>query len=369
MYFTGRGDCFIEVLLDQMTYDPLWKNFVAKTNANSLRSRIVRSLETLIMKGKLEWDNIDPENPDIGSAEKWASKMAAEGTYCDRIFVQLASDTLCRKFVITPIFKPKNGKDDRVIITPMEASDEYEPFYFLYFSDKWFHSPHYQSVRPIEVAQAVEESILDTSDHNTIDNIEVASCHESYFEKDGQNLKVRCSIESFPDDSSRPLPVFESTTVPTTKEKVKKPVTTKKVATKKTTSTVSTETRQRRKRLAELSNAESTTNPTKKKSKATTKTSKAKSDLDMSGKRTTVSTETMTTRRFLRNVNALELSNGESTTKTKSKVDSKKNDKKSKADTKKSTSKKNNSTVSTAKTSKANSHLDVSKILGKRTRN
>ena len=253
----------------------------------------------------------------------------------------------------------------------MEASEEYEPFYFLYFSDKWFHSPHYQSVRPMEVAETVEESILDTSDHNANDSVEVASYHESYFEKDDQNPNARCSIESFPDDSSRPLPVFESTTVPTTKEKVKKPVTTKKskVATKKTTSTVSTETRQRRKRLAESSNAESTTNPTKKKSKATTKTSKAKSDLDMSGKQTTVSTETMTTRRFLRNVNALELSNGESATKTKSKVDSKKNDKKSKSDTKKSTSKKNNSTVSTAKTSKANGHLDLSKILSKRTRN
>ena len=61
------------------------------------------------------------------------------------------------------------------------------------------------------------------------------------------------------------------------------------------------------------------------------------------GKQTTVSTETKTTRKFLRNVNVLELSNEESITKKKPE--------------------------SAAKTSKANSHLDVSKILGKQTRN
>ena len=72
----------------------------------------------------------------------------------------------------------------------MEASDEYEPFYFLYFSDKWFHSPYCQSVRPIEVAAAVEDPILDISDHNANESFEIAnesvdiaSYHASYLEK------------------------------------------------------------------------------------------------------------------------------------------------------------------------------------------
>ena len=92
----------------------------------------------------------------------------------------------------------------------MEASDEYEPFYFLYFSDKWFHSPYCQSVRPIEVAAAVEDPILDISDHNANESFEIAnesvdiaSYHASYLQKSDQNPNARISIESIPDSSMR----------------------------------------------------------------------------------------------------------------------------------------------------------------------
>ena len=129
-----------------MEFDPLWKNVSTSTDVLTMRSKVVAYLDSLILKGKTDWNDWDPSG-ELGSKQQWAKTMLEWGTFADRNFIQLASEYLSREFVIIPVIAPKSGSD-RVVIKPFTSTAKYAPFYFLYFSDARFYSPHYQSIRP-----------------------------------------------------------------------------------------------------------------------------------------------------------------------------------------------------------------------------
>lgn len=139
------GSCFIHALIDQMSYDPLWKN--VKFDILRLRAKVILSLDNLILKGKLVWADCDPTG-ELGSKEIWANNMKDSATFADHIFIYLAAEYLSREFIIIPVFPPQTGTD-RVHIKPCHTTASYKPFYFLYYSDARFISPHYQSILPI----------------------------------------------------------------------------------------------------------------------------------------------------------------------------------------------------------------------------
>ena len=130
----GDGNCFLHNLIDQMTFDPLWKTY--QTDPLTLRSSVVDSIHHLIMKGKIVWECYYPDNPALDTIAKWCDRMKSNDPveYVDSLFIQLASELLSRKFIIFPVFPPENSQIDRVVIQPLEKqSIEYEPFYFLYY--------------------------------------------------------------------------------------------------------------------------------------------------------------------------------------------------------------------------------------------
>ena len=142
----GDGNCFLWALQDQMSFDPLWKTY--KSDPQTFRSSIVASVHNLIFKGKIVWECHYPDNPILNTLQKWCDRMTSDNPieYVDALFIQLASELLNRKFVIMPVFPPNDGHD-RIIIEPLEKTNtNYEPFYFLYYSDARFTNPHYQSI-------------------------------------------------------------------------------------------------------------------------------------------------------------------------------------------------------------------------------
>ena len=138
----GDGNCGVYGLLDQLKYDPFWKN--VEYNHFDLRKNIVKSVHRMIRNNNFVWHD-DPLLPGEGTVEEWEEYMLGNHIFVDHIFMQLAAEYFERRIILFPVF-PEDGESFEFV--PSGALQSQTTLYLLFFSETRFIHGHYQSIRP-----------------------------------------------------------------------------------------------------------------------------------------------------------------------------------------------------------------------------
>ena len=160
-------------LFDQLQYSSHLKTF-AKDQAD-LRQNI--SFDLFISTERLEWQ-YDPEN---GLPEEWKANMLEDSCFGDEIFLQLACNVLNRDIVIIPVFKDQaHIAALGFTIKKSSTPNNREPLFLFVFSESRFATPHYQSIRPEDVKNIINEYIDNNRDSlNSSRSTTLAIFHQS----------------------------------------------------------------------------------------------------------------------------------------------------------------------------------------------
>ena len=79
--------------------------------------------------------------------QEWQNEMIQEGHYTDEIFVRTLAELLQRQIILYPVIPDPDREGDRITISPSQETT-HEPFHILYYEERNFVNPHYQSIMP-----------------------------------------------------------------------------------------------------------------------------------------------------------------------------------------------------------------------------
>ncbi len=134
------GNCLVHAVRDQMLADPKLKTIAQAKDHGQLRAMVVHQLPLLEATGKISWPGHQP-------MDQWIGTMLNDATFCDHIFLQLTAEVFNRELVLVPIFQDGHA-DGQIKFQPSTGMPhDFNPFYFLYFSESRFVNPHYQSIQ------------------------------------------------------------------------------------------------------------------------------------------------------------------------------------------------------------------------------
>ena len=80
------------------------------------------------------------------TVQEWQTEMIQAGHYMDEVFVRTAAELLGRQIILYPVI-PNPQMRDRITISPSQETT-HEPFHILYYEERNFVNPHYQSIMP-----------------------------------------------------------------------------------------------------------------------------------------------------------------------------------------------------------------------------
>ena len=81
------------------------------------------------------------------TVEEWQNEMIQEGHYTDEIFARTLAELLQRQIILYPVIPDPDREGDRITISPSQETI-HEPFHILYYEERNFVNPHYQSIMP-----------------------------------------------------------------------------------------------------------------------------------------------------------------------------------------------------------------------------
>jgi hypothetical protein len=146
------GNCLFHALFDQLSYHGL-DNYAM--DHHDLRARIVYELTHYMASGRFYWH-------EMRSPQEWQRSMSQDAYYGDNNVLLLAAQIFQRPIILVP-FHPEDAHNPwgTIEFHPRDPSN-LEPINLMWFSERGFFSPHFQSIRPIndipfEVPQEQEQ--------------------------------------------------------------------------------------------------------------------------------------------------------------------------------------------------------------------
>jgi hypothetical protein len=133
----------LHALLDQIQYDPALANFAQ--DQLQLRLSLVNHLNLFVMNGRIEW-------PGDMSITEWQDKFRQNKEQGDHVLLLLAAEVFFRPIILVPACP----EETQTRIEPQGVSTSVQPLYMMYFSESRYSNGHYQSIRPLEPADANE---------------------------------------------------------------------------------------------------------------------------------------------------------------------------------------------------------------------
>ena len=114
------GNCFIHAIIDQLTYDSVWKR--AKLTVLQLRERVTASLLNLMFRTpnfEKQWDKNAAKTP-----ESWIQIQSTDGEYVDHYFIELWTKFLNRRIIIHPVHEEQGWKDGQMIVHKSQTTQK-----------------------------------------------------------------------------------------------------------------------------------------------------------------------------------------------------------------------------------------------------
>jgi hypothetical protein len=193
------GNCLFHALMDQLSYHQGLQTYAI--DHQDLRARIVHELSYYIMAGRFVWH-------DLMSPLEWQRSMSVDSFYGDNNVLHLAAQIFNRPIILVP-FHPEDAHNPAGTIEfhPRDPSNN-EPIFLMWFSERGFYSPHFQSIRPrsteAEIIPAIEA--LEAQENISISTLISISM-------DFGNQSSLLSLPSICDSSPIPPPQLQSTTM------------------------------------------------------------------------------------------------------------------------------------------------------------